>query len=125
MQHGALSLCSLLAANSQISVLIGQKMQLTGCDYGNDMRNAIGVARNVLLEWPYCSFPTLCPNSWLQIWEFRVGLRAIKRYPSLASLNMAASTLLGSFSFPFVLLLLPILLSLVSYILSYLLVFTV
>ena len=39
-----LSLCSLLAANSQISVLIGQKMQLTGCDYGNDMRNAICVA---------------------------------------------------------------------------------
>ena len=47
-QHRALLLCSLLAANSQISVLIGQKMQLTGCDYGNDMRNAICVERNVL-----------------------------------------------------------------------------
>ena len=45
VQHGSLSLCSLLAANSQISVPIGQKMQLTGCDYGNDMRNAICMAR--------------------------------------------------------------------------------
>ena len=34
-------------------------MQSTGFDYGNDMRNAICVARNVdLSEWPYCSFPT-------------------------------------------------------------------
>ena len=35
-----------LAANSQISVLIDQNMQLTGCDYGNDMRNAICVERS-------------------------------------------------------------------------------
>ena len=42
----ALSLCSLLAANSQISVLIGQKMQSTGCDYGNDTRNSICVEQN-------------------------------------------------------------------------------
>ena len=48
VQHGAPSLYSLLAANSQITVLIGQKVQSTGCDYGNDMRNAICVARNVL-----------------------------------------------------------------------------
>ena len=29
-------------------VLIGQKIQLTGCDYDNDMRNAISVEGNVL-----------------------------------------------------------------------------
>ena len=42
MQHGALSLCSLLAANSQISVHIDQIMQLIGCGYGKDsvMRHA-------------------------------------------------------------------------------------
>ena len=34
VQTGALSLCSLLAANSQINVPISQKMQLTGRDYG-------------------------------------------------------------------------------------------
>ena len=39
MQPGALIFCSLLAANSQISVLIGQKMQLTACGYGNDMHD--------------------------------------------------------------------------------------
>ena len=48
LQHGALSLCSLLAANSQISVLIGQKMQFTGFDYGNDMRNAICVHETII-----------------------------------------------------------------------------
>ena len=36
------------AANSQISDLIRHKMQLTDCDYGNDMRNAICVEDNVL-----------------------------------------------------------------------------
>ena len=35
MVPDALSLCSLLAANCEISVLVGQKMQMTGCDYGN------------------------------------------------------------------------------------------
>ena len=35
VQHGALLLSSLLAANSQFSVLICQKMQLTGWDNGN------------------------------------------------------------------------------------------
>ena len=32
-------LCSLLAATSQFSILIGQNMQLTGCHNGNEMRN--------------------------------------------------------------------------------------
>ena len=38
MQHGALLLCSLLAATRQFIVLIGQKMQLTCCRDGNEMR---------------------------------------------------------------------------------------
>ena len=33
-------LCSLLAATSQFSILIGQNKQLTGCHNGNEMRNA-------------------------------------------------------------------------------------
>ena len=50
VQHGTHFLCSLLAVNSQINVLLGQKMQLTGCDYGDDIRNMLCVERN---EWPY------------------------------------------------------------------------
>ena len=34
-------LCSLLAVTSRFSILIGQKMQLTGCHNDNEMRNAI------------------------------------------------------------------------------------
>ena len=49
-------LCSLLAATIQFSILIGQKMQLTGCHNGNEMRNAICVDTNISIEWPYCSF---------------------------------------------------------------------
>ena len=48
-------LCSLLAATSQFSILIGQKMQLTGCHNDNEMRNAISVDTNISIEWPYCS----------------------------------------------------------------------
>ena len=33
-------LCSLLAATSQFSVLIGQNVELTGCHNGNEMPNA-------------------------------------------------------------------------------------
>ena len=35
-----------------MSVLIDQKMQLTGCDYGNGMRNVICVERNADLNGP-------------------------------------------------------------------------
>ena len=48
-------LCSLLAATSKFSILIGQKMQLTGCHNGNEMRNAICVDSKISIEWPYCS----------------------------------------------------------------------
>ena len=54
-------LCSLLAANSQFSILIGQKMQLTGCHNGNEMRNATCVDTKISIEWPYCSF-LYCDN---------------------------------------------------------------
>ena len=50
MQHGALSLCSLLAATSQFSVFIGQKMQLTGWHNDNDMCNAICVDTYYLIQ---------------------------------------------------------------------------
>ena len=49
-------LCSLLAATSQFSILIGQKMQLTGCHNGNEMRNTTCVDTKISIEWPYCSF---------------------------------------------------------------------
>ena len=56
MQCGVRCLCSLLAATSQFSILIGQKMQLTGCHNDNEMRNAICVDTKISIEWPYCSF---------------------------------------------------------------------
>ena len=40
MQHVTLCLCSLLAATSQFSIPIGQKMQLTGWENANNVRNA-------------------------------------------------------------------------------------
>ncbi len=51
MQRGALLLCSLLAANSQFSVLIRQKMQLTGWDNGNYMRNATQPRTQGIRSW--------------------------------------------------------------------------
>ena len=41
---------------SQFSIVIGQKMQLTGCHDGNQMRNATCVDTKISIEWPYCSF---------------------------------------------------------------------
>ena len=49
-------LCSLLAATSQFSILIGQNMQLTGCHNGNEMRNATCADTQISIERPYCSF---------------------------------------------------------------------
>ena len=40
--------CSLLTATSQLTVLIGEKMQLISCDYGNNMHNATCVEQDVL-----------------------------------------------------------------------------
>ena len=53
------NLCSLLAAASQFSILIGQNMQLTGCHNGNEMRNTTYADTQISFEWPYCSFPIL------------------------------------------------------------------
>ena len=55
----------LLAANSQFSVLIGQKMQLTGWHSGNEMRNVICVDTQASIEWPYCPFPKLWTTLYL------------------------------------------------------------
>ena len=49
-------LCSLLAATSQFSILIGQKMQLTGCHNDNEMGSAVCVDTKISIEWPYYSF---------------------------------------------------------------------
>ena len=49
-------LCSLLAATSQLCILIGQNMQLTGCCNGNEMRNATCADTQISIEWHYCSF---------------------------------------------------------------------
>ena len=48
-------LCSLLAATSQFSILIGQNMQLTGCHNGNETRNVTCVDTQISIEWLYCS----------------------------------------------------------------------
>ena len=40
MQHVSLCLCSLLSATNQFSIPIGQKMQLTGWENANNVRNA-------------------------------------------------------------------------------------
>ena len=50
-----------VAANSQFSVLIRQKMQLTCWDNGNQMRNATCVDTQISIKWTYCLFPILCP----------------------------------------------------------------
>ena len=55
-------LCSLLAATSQFSILIGQNMQLTGCHNGNEMRNATCADTQISIEWPYCSL-LYCDNA--------------------------------------------------------------
>ena len=57
MQHVSLYLCSLVAATSQFSVFIGQKMQLTGYENANNMRNVTCAATQTSNAWPYCSFP--------------------------------------------------------------------
>ena len=49
-------LCSLLAATSQFSILIGHNMQLTCCHNGIEMRNATCADTQISIEWPYCSF---------------------------------------------------------------------
>ena len=56
VQHVPLCLCSFLAATSQFSVFIGQKMQLTGWENTNNMRNAKCADTQTSMEWPYCSF---------------------------------------------------------------------
>ena len=51
-----LSLCSLLAATSQFSVLISQIMQLTDWLNANNMRNVTCADTQTSNKWRYCSF---------------------------------------------------------------------
>ena len=62
MQHGALSLCSLLAATSQFSAFIGHKMQLTCWHNGTEVRNVICVDTQTSIECPHC--PLLITVAW-------------------------------------------------------------
>ena len=55
-------LCSLLPAKSLFSILIGQKMQMTGLDNANNMRNATCANTQTSIEWPYCTFLKLWQN---------------------------------------------------------------
>ena len=52
MQHAILFVCTLLAATSQLSILIGQKMQLTGLDDCNDMLGATCADTQTSLRGP-------------------------------------------------------------------------
>ena len=61
--HVYADLCSLLAMTRQLSILIGQNMQLTGCHNDNEMHNATCADPQISIECPYCSFPILCFSS--------------------------------------------------------------
>ena len=71
VQHVPLCLCSLLAATSQFSVIIDQKMQLTDWENANSMRNATCVDTQTLDEWPYCSF-LHCAN-WIKTLQYSLA----------------------------------------------------
>ena len=47
--------CILLAATSQFSIFTVQKMQLTGLDNANNVRNATCAETQTLIEWHQCS----------------------------------------------------------------------
>ena len=73
-------LCSLLAATSQFTILIGHNMQLTGCHNGNEMRNATCADTQFSIEWPYTvhSYTVVLPGFFygnLPILCLFVGLR--------------------------------------------------
>ena len=60
-------LCTLLAATSQFSFVIGQDMQLTGCHNGNEMRDATCADTKFQLNGPtvhslYCASGKLNAN---------------------------------------------------------------
>ena len=65
-------LCSLLAATSQFSVLIGQRNQLINWDNGNDMRNATCADIHNAFEWHYCP-PTGGTEETLQLFHVIVS----------------------------------------------------
>ena len=62
----------LLAANSQFRIFIGQKMQLTGWENADNMRNATCADTQTSMEWLYCSFPIDGSHltSWRLYWRY-------------------------------------------------------
>ena len=56
----SVALCSLLAAISQFSVLINQKMRLTGWRNSYDMRNTTSADTQTSIEWPYTVHSLCC-----------------------------------------------------------------
>ena len=71
VQHGALLLFSLQAATSHFSILIGQKMQLTGWHNGNEMCNVICMDTQTSIEWLYCLFSILWFNNFVLKQDFQ------------------------------------------------------
>ena len=73
MQHVSLCLCSLLAATSQFTIPIGQKMQLTGGENANNVRNATCAASKtskvptqdalLFISYSMVEFRSICINS--------------------------------------------------------------
>ena len=67
MQPVPLYLCSLLAATSQFSIFIGQKMQLTGWENANNMRNTTCTDFNwvvllfIPILWTVITFDPIIP----------------------------------------------------------------
>ena len=67
------TLCSLVAVNSQFSVFIEQKMQLTGWENANNMRNAKCAGTQTSMEWPYCSFLYCATTRNPVFWVFKAN----------------------------------------------------
>ena len=63
--HVILCLCSLLAANSQFSIPIGQKMQLTGWDNANNMRMRHARTHKLQISGPTVYSLYCVPLPWL------------------------------------------------------------
>ena len=74
----ALRLCTLLAATSHFSVIIGQKMQLTGLENANNMRNATCADTQTSKKWPYCSF-LYCDTGLMTTWNGHEKIYAERR----------------------------------------------
>ena len=55
-----------ISAISQFSVLMGQKVQLTGSHNGNEMHDVIYMAEQTSVEWPHCHSP-YCASGLIEV----------------------------------------------------------